>query len=80
MMRALLVMTLLLMPSLLPAAGGVVMEGQRCTMYIDFYSTRFTAYQPDTKGSQEFCEEVPDTGLSSNENGLRNDAPVCQQI
>ncbi len=59
-----MVITLLLLPSLLPAAGGVVMEGEQCTMHIDFYSTRFTAYQPNSQGSQEFCDELPDTGLT----------------
>ncbi len=40
------------------------MEGERCTMHIDFYSARFTAYQPKSQGNQEFCEELPDTGLT----------------
>lgn len=44
------------------AGGGVVMSGQQCTMHIDFYSARFTAYQPETRGSEEFCESLPDTG------------------
>ncbi len=59
-----MVISLLLLPSLLPAAGGVVMEGEQCTMHIDFYSARFTAYQPNTQGNEEFCEELPDTGLT----------------
>ena len=46
------------------AGGGVVMVGERCTMHIDFYSARFTAYQPDTQGNQEFCEDLPDIGLT----------------
>ena len=40
------------------------MEGATCTMHIDFYSARFTAYQPETSGNLEFCEDLPDTGLS----------------
>ncbi|WP_354694465.1 hypothetical protein [Elongatibacter sediminis] len=31
-------------------------------MHIDFYSARFTAYQPATSGNEEFCEDLPDTG------------------
>lgn len=44
------------------AGGGVVMTGQGCTMHIDFYSARFTAYQPETRGNEEFCENLPDRG------------------
>jgi hypothetical protein len=62
-MRALIIIVLLL-PSLLQAGGGVVMVGEQCTMHIDFYSARFTAYQPDTQGNQEFCEDLPDIGLT----------------
>jgi hypothetical protein len=63
-MPALIAFVLLLLPSIVWAGGGVVMEGDRCTMHIDFYSARFTAYQPDTQGNQEFCEDLPDTGLT----------------
>lgn len=44
------------------AGGGVVMSGGECTMHIDFYSARFTAYQPETRGNEEFCESLPDLG------------------
>jgi len=44
------------------ASGGLVMSGGTCTMHIDFYSARFTAYQPESRGSEEFCENLPDTG------------------
>lgn len=40
------------------------MEGDQCTMHIDFYTARFTAYQPETSGNQEFCEDLPETGLT----------------
>ncbi len=46
------------------AGGGVVMTDNQCTMHIDFYSARFTAYQPDTRANEEFCEDLPDTGLT----------------
>jgi len=29
---------------------------------IDFYSAHFTAYQPDTSGNEQFCQDLPDTG------------------
>ncbi|MDZ4731161.1 MAG: hypothetical protein SH820_14575 [Xanthomonadales bacterium] len=60
----LLATLLCLFSPLLLAGGGVVMEGERCTMHIDFYSARFTAYQPDTGGNTEFCEDLPETGLT----------------
>lgn len=44
------------------AGGAVVMTGQGCTMHIDFYSARFTAYQPESRGNEEFCEDLPDLG------------------
>ncbi len=55
---------LLVLPMQLRAGGGVVMVGERCTMHIDFYSARFTAYQPNTSGNTEFCEDLPETGLT----------------
>lgn len=57
-------MLLVALPSAALAGGGVVMEGDKCTMHIDFYSARFTAYQPETQGNQEFCEDLPDIGLT----------------
>ena len=53
-----------LLPTAAFAGGGVVMSGGECTMHIDFYSARFTAYQPDTRGNEEFCEDLPDLGLT----------------
>jgi hypothetical protein len=52
------------LPAAVLAGGGVVMVGAQCTMHIDFYSARFTAYQPDTQGNREFCEDLPDIGLT----------------
>jgi hypothetical protein len=44
------------------AGGGLVLEGDVCIIRIDFYSAHFTAYQPDTRGNTQFCQELPDTG------------------
>lgn len=61
--RALLAcLSLVLTGGAAQAAGGVVMTDEGCTMHIDFYSARFTAYQPETRGNEEFCEQLPDTG------------------
>ena len=51
-----------LVSSQLIAGGGVVMTDAGCTMHIDFYSARFTAYQPETRGNEEFCNDLPDLG------------------
>jgi len=42
--------------------GGLVLEGDVCIIWIDFYSAHFTAYQPDTSGNTQFCQDLPDTG------------------
>ena len=60
----LLWLTICLHAECIRAGGGVVMSGQQCTMHIDFYSARFTAYQPDSSGSEEFCENLPNTGAT----------------
>lgn len=46
------------------AGGGLVLEGDTCIIRIDFYSAHFTAYQPDTRGNEQFCRDLPDTGLT----------------
>ena len=53
--------------ALIPAAntlagGGLVLEDDVCIIRIDFYSAHFTAYQPDTSGNKQFCQDLPDTG------------------
>ncbi len=42
--------------------GGVVAEEDLCLMKMGFLQAHFTLYLPDTHGSEEFCERVPDTG------------------
>ena len=66
MLKCYVICLALLLLSSQPAqgGGGVVMEGAQCTMHIDFYSARFTAYQPETSGNHEFCEDLPETGLT----------------
>ncbi len=46
----------------LQAGGGMVIEGDVCIIWIDFYSAHFTAYQPEKNGNKQFCENLPDTG------------------
>jgi hypothetical protein len=45
-----------------PGGGGMVLEDDMCIIWIDFYSAHFTAYQPASRGNEQFCQELPDTG------------------
>jgi len=42
----------------------IVQTQDGCTVLIDFYSARFTAYQPDRFGQRKFCNELPGTGTT----------------
>lgn len=46
------------------AGGGVILQDDACIITIGFYTAHFTAYQPQTSGNREFCEDLPDTGES----------------
>ena len=46
------------------AGGGVILQNDACIMTIGFYTAHFTAYQPQTSGNEEFCEDLPATGES----------------
>ena len=40
--------------------GGVAFEEDLCVISIDFLKAHFTIYQPQSRGSEEFCEEIPE--------------------
>ena len=42
--------------------GGVVAEEDLCLLEMGFLKAHFTLYLPDTNGSEEFCEDLPDAG------------------
>jgi len=44
------------------AGGGLILRDDVCIITIDFYEAHFTAYQPGTRGNEEFCHDFPDTG------------------
>lgn len=59
--------TLLLLAALLPpgdvaAHGSVTPEDDLCIMRIGYYQAHFKIYLPATRGHQEYCEDIPDTG------------------
>ncbi|MGI9309196.1 MAG: hypothetical protein ACR2P6_08030 [Gammaproteobacteria bacterium] len=57
-------LTALILPAVALAGGGVALQDDVCIIKIDFYSAHFTAYQPDTRGNEQFCEDLPDTGTT----------------
>jgi hypothetical protein len=44
------------------AHGGVSMKDDVCKMRIGPYSSHFVGYQPETRATQEFCEDIPELG------------------
>ena len=46
------------------AHGGVVAEEDICLLRMGFLQAHFTLYLPDSRGAEEFCEELPDVGPS----------------
>ncbi|MCZ6855969.1 MAG: hypothetical protein O7G86_18795 [Gammaproteobacteria bacterium] len=54
----------LLWPMVVSAHGGVVFEEDVCVLNIGFLQAHFTGYQPNSRGSEEFCEDLPDVGNS----------------
>ncbi len=56
--------TLLAWPQLAGAHGGVVEEEDTCLLRMGFLQAHFTLYQPELRGAEQFCEEVPEVGSS----------------
>lgn len=46
------------------AHGGVAFEDDLCVISIDFLQAHFTVFQPETRESDEFCEDIPDVSRS----------------
>ena len=44
------------------AHGGVVAEEDLCIIEIGIFRAHFTVYQPETRASTEYCEDIPDVG------------------
>ena len=42
--------------------GGVSIEDDMCIMQVGPYRAHFTGYVPSRRATQEFCEDIPDTG------------------
>lgn len=44
--------------------GGVSMEDDMCLLTVGTYQAHFTGYQPQSRATQEFCEDIPVVGKS----------------
>lgn len=42
----------------------MVLRDDQCIIQIGFYEAHFTAYQPETNGNEEFCQTLPDPGVT----------------
>ncbi|MCZ6617521.1 MAG: hypothetical protein O7E57_05270 [Gammaproteobacteria bacterium] len=60
----LILLAVLFWPATASAHGGVVFEEDVCVLEIGFLQAHFTGYQPQSRGSEEFCEDLPDLGDS----------------
>ena len=55
-----LLLTLLHVSPAVFAHGGVAFSDDQCVIRIDYLTAHFTVYQPQTRGSKEYCEDLPD--------------------
>lgn len=44
--------------------GGVAFEDDLCVININFLTAHFTVFQPETRDTDEFCEDIPDVTRS----------------
>ncbi len=49
-------------PQVSYAHGGVSMEDDVCIIQIGRYKAHFTGYLPESRATQEFCEDIPSIG------------------
>jgi hypothetical protein len=48
--------------SVLAGGGGITTNDDRCVLSVGFYEVHLTVYQPDIRGNEEFCIDLPDKG------------------
>lgn len=60
----LLLLVWLLKPLMAFGHGGVVLEEDQCVLKMGFLMAHFTGYQPQARGAEEFCEDIPEVGES----------------
>ena len=47
------------------AGGGVLLSEDSCIITIGFYTAHFTAYQPESSGDKQFCEDLDNIGKTT---------------
>lgn len=70
------------------AHGGVSMEDDICLMKLGPYRSHFTGYQPEQRSTQEFCEDIPETGnvvmvmdfMSDELRGMKTDFRIIRDV
>ena len=62
--RIIAVLALVMAPLIGHAHGGVSMEDDLCVIQIGRYKAHFTGYLPEQRATQEFCEDIPATGVA----------------
>ncbi len=61
---ALLLLASTLSGQYVSAHGGVAFQEDLCVININFLQAHFTVFQPETRESDEFCEDIPDVSRS----------------
>jgi hypothetical protein len=65
-MKAIVTLFLLLaasgLPREVPAHGSVTPEDDICIIRIGYYKAHFKIYLPQSRGHEQYCEDIPDTG------------------
>lgn len=64
MRHALLICAALLVAQVAWGHGGVSIEDDRCVLKAGGYKAHFTGYQPKVRGTQEFCEDIPEVSAA----------------
>lgn len=86
--RMSLAMLLALMTSVAFGHGGVSVEDDMCIMQVGPYRAHFTGYQPERRATQEFCEDIPETGrvifaidyISDELRGMETDFRIIKDV
>jgi len=59
-----LLLFLVVFPQWAHAHGGVVEEDDICVIKVNYLRAHFKIYQPQSRGHEQFCEDLPDAGES----------------
>lgn len=68
--------------------GGVSADDDICLMRLGPYLSHFTGYQPEKRSTQEFCEDIPETGdvvmvmdfISDELRGMKTDFRIIRDV